>query len=188
MRRRATRVHPVLLGVALALVLLLGALLLPGGRPPEAGPAAAGPAAEDRTVPLAVLRAWDRDRAAAWRSGDPRALRRLYVAGSAAGRADRAMLAAYLDRGLRVTGLRMQVASAEVQYADGDRIVLRLTERLAATATATGAPGDLRLPGDGWSCRRVVLVDDGERWRVASAVAQASAVASTASTSGSEKS
>lgn len=176
----------MLLGVGLALLLLLGAVLLPPDRAPVAGPA------DDRTGPLAVLRAWDRDRADAWRHGDVAALRRLYVPGSAAGRADRAMLSSYLDRGLRVRGLRMQVASADVQYADDDRIVLRLTERLAATATVTGVAGDLRLPGDGWSRRRVVLVDDGERWRVVSVVAQAGAAdspaASTASTSGSANS
>src|SRR5690349_3115068 len=41
---------------------------------------------------LTVLRDWDRGRAAAWRTGDADALRRLYTAGSEAGARDVAML------------------------------------------------------------------------------------------------
>jgi len=172
--------RPLAVGVLLAVVLLGGAALLPTDAP-ERVPAPAS----DRTAPIAVLRAWDRERAAAWRAGDARALARLYTPGSPAGRADRRMLRAYLARGLRVTGLRMQVASADVRRADEQRVVVLVTDRLAATAVATGSGGVHPLPHDRWSRRRVVLVRGGERWRMASVTGQPSPSASTASTSSS---
>ena len=171
--------RPVALGVALAVLLLAGAALLPGADPVRR----TAPAA-DRTGALEVLRAWDRDRAAAWRKGDLGALGRLYVPGSRAGEADRAMLASYVDRGLRVTGMRMQVAAAEVRHADDDRMVLRVTDRLVG-AEARGGGDTLSLPVDGWSRRRIVLVRTGEQWLVAAVTGQDRAEASTASTSGS---
>ena len=170
--------RPVALGVGIAVLLVLGAALWPGDhdRTSRATPAA------DRTGPIAVLRAWDRDRAAAWRAGDLAALRGLYVPGSRAGAADRAMLAAYVDRGLRVTGMRMQVAAADVVRAGDDRIVLVVTDRLAA-AEVSGPGGTAPLPADRWSSRCVVLVRAGDRWQVASVTGQASADAITAAAS-----
>ncbi len=167
--------RPLAVGVLLAVVLLAGAVLLPSG-----GPQRPTAAVGDRTGPLTVLRVWDRARAAAWRDGDVRALGRLYAPGSPAGRADREMLRSYVERGLRVTGLRMQVASAEVRRADAGRIVMLVTDRLSGAAVATGAEGVHPLPRDRWSRRRVVLVRVGERWRVASVTGQASADAITA--------
>jgi hypothetical protein len=171
----------VVAGVVVALLLVLGAALWPAD---EAGRRTAPEA--DRTGPIAVLRAWDRDRAAAWRAGDPAALRELYVPGSRAGAADRAMLAAYADRGLRVTGMRMQVAAARVHSRGDERIVLLVTDRLAS-AEVHGPDGVVPLPVDRWSSRRVVLLRTGERWRVARVTGQDSADAITAEASGSSK-
>jgi hypothetical protein len=94
------------------------------------------------------------------------------------------MLAAYVERGLRVTGIRMQVAAARVRRADDDRVVLLVTDRLVG-AEARGKEGATPLPVDRWSRRRVVLVRAGERWRVSEVTGQESAVATTAETSGS---
>lgn len=121
--------------------------------------------AADRTEPLAVLAAWDRSRADAWRRGDPAALARLYARGSASGQADRSLLAAYAERGLRVAGLRVQRATVEVVTAGPDRIVLLVTDRVVGAA-AIGRRGRVALPRDGWSTRTVVLVRMDEVWRV----------------------
>jgi hypothetical protein len=169
----------VVVGVVVAVLLLVGTAVWPHD---ETGSRAA-PAA-DRTGPIAVLRAWDRDRAAAWRAGDVRALQRLYVPGSRVGAADRAMLASYADRGLRVTGMRMQVAAVEVRRADDDRMALLVTDRLVG-GKARGAETVVALPVDRWSIRRVVLVRTGGRWRVTRVTGQESADAITAEASGS---
>ncbi|MGZ5405945.1 MAG: hypothetical protein ACXWDL_14930, partial [Nocardioides sp.] len=148
---------PRLLSVLLLAV--LGCLLAVGvaWRPAEesAEPVAASPA-PDRVAPLAVLVAWDRSRAEAWRRGDAAALARLYVAGSATGRADRTLLAAYAGRGLRVVGLTTQRAEVRVVTATDDRLVLVVTDRVVG-GTAVGPEGRVGLPRDSWSRHRVVL-------------------------------
>ena len=182
--------RPVGLGVVLAGLLAGGAALVPADDPADhpADRSVRSSAAADRTGPIAVLRTWDDERAAAWRAGDLRALDRLYAPGSRTGRADRTMLRAWLDRGLRVTGLRMQVAAAQVQRADDRRLVLQVTDRVSAGAAAVRPGVDWPLPRDRWTTRRVVLVRVGERWRVAEVTGQARPVATTAETSGSENS
>lgn len=139
----------------------------------------------DRVAPLAVLREWDRARAEAWQRGDAAALRRLYVPGSDAGRADRALLAAYAGRGLRVTGFRMQRGAVDVVAAQERRLVLVVTDRLAR-ASIVGPGGRVSLPRDRWSRHRVVLQLAGGEWRVAEVRDQARPVASTDVTSRSE--
>jgi hypothetical protein len=146
---------------------------------PRAGPT---PAVPDRTAALSVLREWDAARAAAWRSGSPAALRGLYAEGSASGRADRVLLAAYRSRGLRVDGMSMQRSLVRVIARSEDRWVLRVTDRLVG-AFAVGPGGRLPLPRDTWSTRVVVLLRMGERWRVAEVLDQARPAASTDVTS-----
>lgn len=154
---------------------------------PVAGPGSGGPAvASDRVAALAVLREWDRARAAAWRSGDPSRLAGLYTARARAGRADRALLAAYAARGLRVAGMRMQVADVEVVTVSSRRVVLVVTDRLVG-ATAVARRTRIPLPRDGWSRRRVVLERAGAAWRVAEVTGQPWS-ASTAAASGSANS
>lgn len=175
----ASRLLTALLLAVLGCLLAVGVAWRPAGEP--AGSSVASPA-PDRVAPLAVLAAWDRSRAEAWRRGDPVALTRLYVAGSAAGRADRSLLAAYAGRGLRVAGLLMQRAEVRVVTATDRRLALVVTDRLVG-GTAVGAGHRVALPRDGWSTRTVVLVRGGGVWRVADVRDQPRPVASTDVTS-----
>ena len=125
-----------------------------------------------------VLHSWDDRRAAAWAAGDPAALRALCEPGSAAGRADLAMLRAWRERGLRVEGLRMQLLELDVRRASDDRLELVVTDRLTG-AVATGPGVRLALPRDRATTRRVVLVRRAGEWRVAQSVEGARAVRTT---------
>ncbi|WP_193605240.1 hypothetical protein [Nocardioides dongkuii] len=134
--------------------------------------AAAAPDTEARTPrtgALAVLAAWDQRRSEAWADGDAAALADLYEPGSTAGRRDLAMLRAWRERGLRVTGLRMQVLDAEVIDTADARLVLRVTDRVAA-ARAVGRGLDATLPADRPTTRQITLVRHAEGWRVADVV------------------
>lgn len=182
-----SRLLRVVLLSGLACLMVVPLALREEAPPPADRAPASDRAASHRAAALAVLRDWDRARAAAWRRTDLEALARLYTAGSPAGRADRALLAAYARRGLRVTGMRMQVADVAVRSASRDRIELVVTDRLVgATAVVGGAR--LGLPRDRWSRREMVLVRAGEAWRVGEIRDQVSMVASTDSTSGSSNS
>jgi hypothetical protein len=153
----------------------------PSGRPATGEPGAvASPGG--RAGALAVLRAWDRRRAAAWAAGDERALAALYTNRSAAGLRDRAMLNRYVARGLRVRGLRMQLLAGSVRTRTADRIELEVTDRLAH-AVAVGPGVRAELPRDRASRRTVVLRRVAGEWRVARVRAQPSPAASTARTS-----
>lgn len=152
----------VLAGVAVGGLTALDAA---DARRPE--PQVAAPAAPVRTGSVALLAAWDERRSAAWAAGDPAALGRLYTPGSAAGRADVDMLGRWAERGLRVTGLRMQVLAVDVRSAGPTRQVLDVTDRLAG-GVAIGAGRREPLPADAWSTRRVVLARAAGEWRVAS--------------------
>lgn len=158
-------------------------------------PAVAGAGAEVRA--LAVLHRWDRARARAWARGDPAALARLYAPRSRAGQRDVAMLRAWLRRGLRVAGLRMQVLDAALVVRDRRRLVLVVTDRVAgglAVGRADPSPRAGRralprdLPRDLPSTRRLVFLRVAGRWLLSSVQPRASPVASTASTSGSANS
>lgn len=116
---------------------------------------------------LAVLRAWDVRRAAAWARGDLTALRGLYTEGSGAGRRDVAMLRSWAGRGLRVRGMRMQVLAARVRVASGRRLVLVVTDRLAS-AVAVGRGVRSVLPRDAASTRIVSLRLVAGEWRTSS--------------------
>jgi hypothetical protein len=115
-----------------------------------------------------VLRRWDRARGRAFADGDPAALSKLYVDGSAAGTADLRLLRAYLRRGLRVEGMRMQLLRVEVLHDDPARLRLRVTDRLTG-AVAVGRGTRLELPRDAASTRVVELRRPaaGAQWRVA---------------------
>ncbi|MFC5730251.1 hypothetical protein [Nocardioides vastitatis] len=204
---RATAVFVATLVAVLAVVAVVSVAVVREPTPPDSRTTPVAPAAvvapRARSVPvaqavgsLAVLRDWDRSRAAAWASGDVAALRRLYVRGSAAGRRDVAMLRAWRGRGLRVERMSVQVLAVELRVRSERRIVLVVTDRLAgAVAVAvTGASRD--LPHDRATTRRLEFRSVGGRWLLASAqevVREApgqarSPVASTASTSGSANS
>ena len=180
--------------------LVAGVVGVVDGRPPVVGTPGRGTAREHRSAAagdrepapdrhpaaLAVLRAWDVRRAAAWAAGDETALTALYTDGSAAGRRDREMLGRYVDRGLRVRGLRMQVLAGSVRSRTADRIALVVTDRVAH-AVVVGRGVHAELPRDRASRRAVVLRRVAGEWRVAQVRAQANPAARTADTSRSRK-
>lgn len=140
----------------------------PGAAPRRAAPLER---AVPATFPAAdVLRSWDRARARAYAAGDARALRRLYVDGSAAGRSDVRVLRSYRRRDLVVSGMQVQLLGIEVLHESPRRLRLRVTDRLTG-AVAEGRGGvAIRLPRDSVSTRVVELVrvDGRGPWRVES--------------------
>jgi len=184
-------VNPRLLALVLSFLLLAtGVLAVVAGRldgrpPAHADDASRPPRAEVEA--LAVLRAWDERRSRAWASGDPSALRVLYTTGSRSGRQDRALLAAYAGRGLRVAGLRTQVLAVDVRDVSDGRMSLVVTDRTVG-GVAVGAGARLPLPVDRPSTWTLSLVRVAGEWRVAEvqATPEARPAASTASMSRSE--
>ncbi len=173
---------PLLLAGALA-ALLAGALVSLGltvteSQSPVAGPAASpgrvSPEVGPVTPPVAAVDAlttWDQGRARAWASADPVALASLYAAGSVAGRRDVRMLRRWRARGLRVERLRTQLVAVEVERREAERWDLLVTDRLVGgVAVGRGLRAD--LPVDRPTRRRVTLLLDGGRWRVASVLPQ----------------
>ena len=136
----------------------------------EAGPAAAEARAAE-PYGVRVLRAWDVRRSRAYARADGAALTGLYVAGSRTGAADRAVLHAYRERGLRVTGMRTQVLAARVLGESERRITLLITDVLVDAVAGDGDRGRWALPHDRPTTRRVVLVNQRGSWRVAEAYA-----------------
>jgi hypothetical protein len=113
---RALAVAPLLLALVLGLVLPV---------PADAAQRAALLGALD------VLHGWDDRRAEAWAGADEVALRSLYVPGSAAGRADVAMLRAYERRGAVVRRLVTQVFAVRVLRRDPATVRLAVFDRVA---------------------------------------------------------
>jgi len=131
--------------------------------------------AADADAECLVLGALDARRAAAFESARPELLEEVYAEPSLAER-DRALLADYLSRGLRLHGGGMQRLSCRVVERTQDRLVLTVVDRLGPTVVA--GPGVHRqLPRDGADRREVTLTRAGSGWRVA-AVRQRSATAS----------
>jgi hypothetical protein len=120
-----------------------------------------------------LLRGWDQRRAEAWASGDVAALRSLYTARSDAGRVDRRMLRAWVGRGLRVVGMRMQLLTVRVRESSPERAVLVVTDRLVG-GVAVGRGVRVALPRDRASRRTVSLRRVAGEWLVDSVVGQAS--------------
>ena len=112
---------------------------------------------------LAILRRWDQRRSSAYASGDTRALRRLYAAGSAAGAADVRLLRSYTARHLVVEGMHMQVVDLRVLHEERGRMVLWVQDRLAG-AEAVAKNARSALPADRPDTRILTLVRLGGRW------------------------
>jgi hypothetical protein len=144
--------------------------LVPDARadPPVAGPS---------TVPVErwpeppalravrVLEEWQQARSRAYTSGDPGALRRLYVPRSPAGRRDVRLLRAYAARGLRLD-LATETDRLAVLVAHPDRVVVR---RHALTRAVVLRSGRRHLLPARWAWRTVELQALGGRWRLRSA-------------------
>jgi len=137
----------------------------PGHAPlPRAGPQSI--VADDPSID--VLHGWDARRSEAYASGSVRALRDLYVPGSAAGRRDVHVLASYRARGYVVRGLRMQVLAVRVRDRTTNRWRLEVIDRLSG-GVAVRAGECVLLPRDAASTRVLTLVrGSDQRWRVVS--------------------
>jgi hypothetical protein len=168
------RTRTLLLLAALVTVVPVTAVgVAEGGASPGGGGEL--PAAHGRPSPgtqaLAVLRRWDRRRAAAWATGDPIALTRLYLRGSRTGSRDVHELRRWVCRGLRVTGLHQQVASSELAERAPQRIVVVVTER-TVDGVAVGVHRRTAVPASAWATHRIALRREGGSWRVVEARAQ----------------
>ncbi|RLV49116.1 hypothetical protein D9V37_11140 [Nocardioides mangrovicus] len=155
---------PLLAAVVAALVAVVTPAAVHEPRPAPVAAALGAPAPSSPA--LVALHRWDAARARAWASGEPAALRRLYVPGAAAGRADVALLRRYLARGLVVTGMSQQVLAVRVTRAGTDRLVLRVTDRLVG-AVAVSVSAHQPLPASAPLTRRLELRRVGEEWRMA---------------------
>lgn len=115
---------------------------------------------------MRVLHRWDDRRAAAYRAGNERRLRSLYVSGSSAGEADVRLLLGYRARGFTVAGMETQVLALDVLGSRRGRLEVRVDDRVVGAVAVRGAER-LRLPRDAATTRVVVLVrSGGGRWRV----------------------
>jgi hypothetical protein len=165
-----TVVAAVLTAVAACALSVAGLRSAPAPVPLVSSGSTAAPAPADPPA-VAVVRAWDARRSAAWARGDPEALLSLYTAGSAAGAHDLAMLTAWRERGLRVTGLRTQLLSVDDLGRTPQRWRLRVTDRVVG-GTVVGSVDGMRvrrsLPADRASTRTLVLRSVLGEWRVAS--------------------
>ena len=144
-----------------SLALLVVLLVTTACRPADGGRVETRPTA----AALALLRDWDHRRSQAWTEGDAEELAGLYTPGSRSGRHDRAMLAAYTAKGLRVTGLQMQVLEASLRSWTPGRITLEVTDR-ATGAHAVGPTVRIPLPRDCPSTRVISLRRVAGAWRV----------------------
>ena len=144
-----------------SLALLVVLLVATACRPADAGRVENRPTA----AALALLREWDHRRSQAWAEGDAEELAGLYTPGSRSGRHDRAMLAIYTAKGLRVMGLQMQVLDASLRSWTPGHITLEVTDR-ATGAQAVGHKVRIPLPRDCPSTRVISLRRVAGVWRV----------------------
>ena len=117
--------------------------------------------------PVEALRAWDAHRAEAWARGDVRLLSTLYTRDSVAGRRDRAMLRAWLARGLVVRGLQTQLLEVREVRRSASMWRLIVTDRLVG-GLAVGTRVRRPLPHDAPTTRTVELRRVSGSWLVSS--------------------
>ncbi|MBZ5740347.1 hypothetical protein [Nocardioides mangrovi] len=123
------------------------------------------PATRPEVAAADVLHAWDVRRSAAWSAGDVAGLRALYLPGSAAGRADVAMLRAWRARGLRVEGMQTQLLSVSVRSRTRERFVVDVVDRVVVGSVV---PSGDALPADRPTAHTLVLRRVSGEWLVAS--------------------
>lgn len=144
----------------------------PGGRVlapverPDGGSAPARHASAEVPDWPAILARLDRRRDRAYAANDPDRLRAVYVAGSTVLRHDLAMLAAYRERGVRLTGVRLRLLDVAMLGRAGPNARLRVVDRLDRP-TAHTSKGALRLPQDQATERLIVLREAADGWRIA---------------------
>ncbi|MDQ3484104.1 MAG: hypothetical protein M3445_01610 [Actinomycetota bacterium] len=114
----------------------------------------------------AVLARLDAIRERAWRSGSAGLLTQVYAAGSPELELDQANLRAYLDRGLRVDGVSLDVRRLTVVDRHRHRVRLRIVDQLGPLEATTSDGRARSLPRDRPTCHLIDLRHDGN-WRVA---------------------
>ena len=134
---------------------------------PDASPADTAPAVAATERWRRTLASLDRRRAEAFSEDRPGLLRSVYSAGSAVLDQDRATLAAYRSRGLRVLDLRMRVLRLRVLDAGPRRAVLVVLERLAAATAVDRSGATTALRSDRPSEHRILLRRTPAGWRIA---------------------
>lgn len=116
----------------------------------------------------ATLAGLDHARAEAFAAAEPRLLDGVYVHGSAAQRADAAMITDYDRRGGRVEDAELRILSCRVVEESGSRVRLDVVDRLDSDATVQWRDGSTSsLPDDQPSRRVVTLAHTAEGWRIA---------------------
>jgi hypothetical protein len=114
----------------------------------------------------AILDRLDNRRERAYALRDPSRLRSVYVTGSEVLRHDMAVLLAYRERGVRLTGVRLRVLDTRLVGRDGPYARLRVVDRLDRP-TAHTLNGSVRMPRDRATDRLIVLRDGAHGWRIA---------------------
>jgi hypothetical protein len=147
----------------------------PGPSGPSETPASPHrPGAQGSGAAVSAVRHWrtvlarlDRRRAQAYAAAEPGLLRSVYLPRSAVLRRDRRLLTGYARRGLRVRGLRMQVADLRVRTARPGRVVLLVRDRVGG-GVVLGHGRRRALPADDLD-RRVLALRRVDRrgWLVA---------------------
>jgi|tagenome__1003787_1003787.scaffolds.fasta_scaffold20774464_2 hypothetical protein len=161
----------LLLATTLTLACIAGAEVAIGGDVSEPARGTFRLPMPAATRALAVLHAWDRRRSAAWASADPGALADLYTVRSRTGAQDVHDLRHWRSRGLRVVGLRQQVAALRVQAETKRGLVVTVTDR-TVDGLAVGHHRRTALPRSNWMRHRIRLRREQGGWVVAEVVAQ----------------
>jgi hypothetical protein len=163
----------LLLAATATLATIVGLGVAAGGAPAPGRTSGEGGDVAGSAVARAarVLRSWDDARAVAWARGDADSLAELYTPGSATGVRDVTELRQWGQRGLRVEGLRQQVAELRIVRHRRGRLVVRVTDR-TVDAIAVSAHRRTALPTSAWRHHRIRLVRRHGRWVVDEVVAQ----------------
>ena len=141
-----------------------------GGRGERAIPPAAAVPGGPQQQATAIVRAWDAQRAQAWRTGDVEAVQALYVAGAEEGRRDVEALSRWVAAGWSVQDLAPSTRVLDVQECSKRRCVVDVDERLSGAMAVRGGER-VALPEAGPQRRRITYErrEAGEGWQVASA-------------------
>ncbi len=111
-----------------------------------------------------VLNQLSRLRAEAWQRGRPALLRKVYDPSAFVLRKDAYMLSRYVDRGLRVRGVRLAFGRVRVQRRQDTTVWLRVTDQLASAVAVGPAGRRIALPQDRPSRHLLVLRRRSGRW------------------------
>jgi hypothetical protein len=148
------------------------------GRPASSSPptaaVTAGPTAADSVTPdpesghwSRVLAALDRRREIAFSTDRPGLLATVYDRDSTALSHDRATMAAYRARGLRLVGVRLQIRWVHVLAEQPRRAVLVVRDQLGRVVAVDGNGWRTQLPRDLPTTHRITVVRTPNGWRIA---------------------